>query len=170
VANGRFASWSWDFNRGQYSPTRVLDAKDFRSALDVMRDPSFDGSREVVTDAKLPQDLQPAKSVELKVERYGLSIHAGSSGNSILVLPAQFSNCWSVHGEGDPVIFRANIMQLGISFKGRLAASLVFHYGPILASHCRLEDLRDMERFDLGSARAHTSPTWKMMHSRGAEQ
>jgi hypothetical protein len=156
-----------DFNRGQYSPTRVLDARDFRSALDVMRDPSFDGSREIVTDAKLPQDLQPAKSVELKVEKYGLSIHADSSGNSILVLPAQFSNCWSVHGEeGDPVLFRANIMQLGVGFKGKLAASLVFHYGPILASHCRLEDLRDMERFDLDGARAHTSPTWKMMHSR----
>jgi hypothetical protein len=142
-----------DFNRGQYSPTKVISAKVFRPALDFMRDPSFDGAREVVTDANLPEDLQTARAVELTVEKYGFSIRASSSGQSILVLPVQFSHCWSVHGEGNPVLFRADIMQLGISFKGRLDASLVFHYGPILAGHCRLEDLRDMERFDLRSAR-----------------
>ncbi len=142
-----------DFNRGQYSPTTVINARDFRSALDFMRDPSFDGAHMVVTDATLPETLQAAGSVELKVEKYGLSIRADSSGQSILVLPAQFSHCWSVHGDGDPVLFRADIMQLGVSFKDRLDASLVFHYGPILAGHCRLKDLRDMERFDLRGAR-----------------
>jgi hypothetical protein len=142
-----------DFNRGQYSPTKVISAKVFRPALEFMRDPSFDGAREVVTDANLPEALQAAGNVGLKVEKYGFSIRANSSGQSILVLPVQFSHCWSVHGEGDPVLFRANIMQLGISFKGRLDASLLFHYGPILAGYCRLEDLRDMERFDLRGAR-----------------
>jgi hypothetical protein len=142
-----------DFNRDQYSPTKVVNAKDFRSALEVMRGPSFDGSREVVAETDLPESLQAANNVELKVEKYGLSIRASSSGQSLLVLPAQFSHCWSAHGEGDPVLFRANIMQLGISFKGRLDASLLFHYGPILAGYCRLEDLRDMERFDLRGAR-----------------
>jgi hypothetical protein len=141
-----------DFNRGQYSPTKVINARNFRSALDFMRDPSFDGSREVVTEANLPEGLQAASNVELKVEKYGFSIRADSSGQSVLVLPAQFSHCWSVHGEGNPVLFRTNIMQLGISFKGRLDASLVFQYGPILAGHCRLEDLRDMERLDLRGA------------------
>jgi hypothetical protein len=142
-----------DFNRGQYSPTTVINARDFRSALDFMRDRSFDGAHMVVTDATLPETLQAAGSVELKVEQYGLSIRADSSDQSILVLPAQFSHCWSVHGDGDPILFRADIMQLGVSFKGRLDASLVFHYGPILAGHCRLKDLRDMERFDLRGAR-----------------
>jgi hypothetical protein len=143
-----------DFNHGQYSPTKVINAKDFRSALDFMRNPSFDGSLEVVTDANLPGGLRAAEDVELKVEKYGLSIRASSSGQSLLVLPAQFSHCWSVYGEGNAVLFRADIMQLGISFKGRLDASLVFRYGPILAGHCRLEDLRDMERLDLRGARS----------------
>jgi hypothetical protein len=138
-----------DFNRGQYSPIKVIDATDFQSALNVMRNPSFDGTREVVTSAEIPTDLEAAADVELKVEKYGLSIRASSSGQSILVLPAQFSHCWTVYGQGDPFLFRANIMQLGIGFKGRLDASLVFRYGPILAAHCRLEDLRDMERFNL---------------------
>jgi hypothetical protein len=44
-------------------------------------------------------------------------------------------------------------MQLAIGFKGRLDASLRFHYGPILAERCRLADLRDMELFDLQGAR-----------------
>jgi hypothetical protein len=137
------------FNRGQYSPIKVIDATDFQSGLNVMRNPSFDGTREVVTSAEIPTDLEAAADVELKVEKYGLSIRASSTGQSILVLPAQFSHCWTVYGEGDPFLFRANIMQLGIGFRGRLDASLVFRYGPILAAHCRLEDLRDMERFNL---------------------
>jgi hypothetical protein len=75
-----------DFNRGQYSPTKVIKAKDFRSALAFMRDLSFDGSLEVVTDADLPGDLRAAEDVELTVEKYGLSIRASSLGQSILVL------------------------------------------------------------------------------------
>lgn len=142
-----------DFNRGNYSPTKVLNASDFRSALNFMRAPSFDGSREVVTDANLAGGLQPADGVELKVEKDGFSLRASSPGQSVLVLPAQFSHCWSVQGNEDAVLFRANIMQLGISFKGRLDASLQFRYGPILAGGCRLEDVRDMERFDLRGAR-----------------
>jgi hypothetical protein len=142
-----------NFNRGQYSPTKVVNAKDFRSALEVMRGPSFDGSRELVTETNIPEGLQAASNVEVKVEKYSLSIRASSSGASILVLPAQFSHCWSVHGEGNAVLFRADIMQLGVSFEGRLDASLVFRYGPILAGDCRLEDLRDMERLDLRGAR-----------------
>jgi len=142
-----------DFNRGQYSPTKVINARDFRSALDFMRDPSFDGSQEVVTDANVPAGLQAAEDVELKVEKYGFSVRAKSSGQSILALPAQFSHCWSVHGDGDAVLFRANVMQLGISFKRSLDVAVKFHYGPILAAQCRLADLRDMEHFDLHGAR-----------------
>src|SRR5262249_10208313 len=140
------------FNRGQYSPTEAINARDFRSALALLRDPSFDGSREVITDVNFAGPLQRATAVELKVEKYGFSIRASSSGRSILVLPAQFSHCWTAQGEGDPVLFRANIMQLGISFAGRLDASLKFRYGPLLAAQCRLEDLRDMALFDVRSA------------------
>jgi hypothetical protein len=142
-----------DFNRGQYSPTKVINAKEFRSALKVMRDPLFDGSQQVVTDADLPEGLRAASGVELRVEKDGLSIRASSPGQSILVLPAQFSHCWSLHGNGDAILFRANIMQLGISFKQNLDVALQFHYGPILAEQCRLKDLRDMEHFNLRGAR-----------------
>jgi hypothetical protein len=140
------------FNRGHYSPTKVVYAKDFHSALNVIRDPSFDGSQEVVTDTHFTEELQEATGVELKVEKYGLSVRARSRGRSILVLPAQFSHCWTAHGEGDPILFRANIMQLGISFRRRLDASLEFRYGPLLAGRCRLEDLRDMTHFDVRDA------------------
>jgi hypothetical protein len=131
----------------------VIKATDFRSALEVMRDPLFDGSQEVVTDANVTDDLRAAGAVVLTVEKDGLSIRASSSGQSLLVLPAQFSHCWSVHGNGDATLFRANIMQLGIAFKRSLDVALKFHYGPILAGQCRLADLRDMEHFDLHGAR-----------------
>jgi hypothetical protein len=118
-----------------------------------MRDPFFDGSKEVVADATLAEDLRAADSVEFRVGKDGLFVRASSPGLSILALPSQFSHCWSLHGDGDAVLFRANIMQLGIRFKRSLDVALKFHYGPILAAQCRLADLRDMEHFDLYGAR-----------------
>jgi hypothetical protein len=46
-------------------------------------------------------------------------------------------------------------MQLGISFIGRLDADLVFRFGPFLASECRIQDIKDMERLGIREARAH---------------
>jgi hypothetical protein len=60
-----------------------------------------------------------------------------------------------VSGAGNPILFRANLMQLGISFIGRLDADLVFRFGPFLASECRIQDIKDMERLGIREARAH---------------
>ena len=46
-------------------------------------------------------------------------------------------------------------MQLGISFAGKLDAKLVFRFGPFLASACRIEDIKDMERLGIREAREH---------------
>jgi hypothetical protein len=54
-----------------------------------------------------------------------------------------------------PVLFRANLMQLGISFAGKLDAKLVFRFSPFLAPACRIEDIRDMERLKIREARTH---------------
>jgi putative transposase len=64
-----------------------------------------------------------------------------------------YSHCWTVSGKGDPVLFRANLMQLGVSFTGHLDANLEFRFGPILASRCRLQDIGDMERLRVREAR-----------------
>ncbi len=145
-------------NLGDYSPTEPRQAEDFRSGLQIMHEPGFDGRRQVVTDAALEGPLVGATGARLVYERDGLHLTAQSTGRSVLVLPVQYSHCWTVAGPGQPSLFRADLMQLGVRFAGTLDARLVFRLGPIWASGCRVEDLRDMSRLRVEQAR---SPAWR---------
>jgi len=144
-----------DVNVGNYSPTEIERVPDFRSGLAALHDQKFDGRRKVLTDVELNGPFVPAKFERLVYEKDGFHLQADSAGVSMLVLPIQYSHCWSVEGEGAPGLFRANLMQLGVRFRGKLDAKLVFRYGPILASACRMEDLRDMTRLRIHEARSN---------------
>jgi hypothetical protein len=141
-------------NLGDYSPTSVKRVPDFHSGLELLHDPAFDGARTVLTDETLDTDgLVAATGVRLTYETYGFHIQAESTGRSILVLPPQFSRCWSAEGTGTPRLFRANLMQLGLEFSGKLDARLIFRYGPLLASTCRLIDIADVDRLKIAQGR-----------------
>jgi hypothetical protein len=142
-------------NLGDYSPTEIQPVNSFKEGLRAMRDPSFDGRRTLVTEHPLVGPFVPAEGATLHYQKSGFSVRATSTGRSVLVLPIQYSRCWSITGEGEPVLFRANMMQLGISFTGQLAGNLVFRLGPVFASTCRIEDIRDVERLDIRNARSH---------------
>ena len=140
-------------NLGDYSPTAIRHAGSYREGLALLHAPSFDGSSAVVTDASLPGPFVAATHASLVFEKSGFDIKASSSGRSLLVLPVQHSHCWRIEGTGQPVLFRANLMQLGVSFSGSLDARLVFNYGPVFAGLCRVQDMRDAERLQIRSAR-----------------
>ena len=148
-------------NLGDYSPTVVQTVPDYHTGLRALHAATFDGSQTVVTDASLPSSLVPASNVSLVYEKDGFHLTADSAGRSILVLPAQYSHCWSATGAGAPTLFRADLMQLGVAFQGRLDAHLVFRFGPIYAGECRIADIADMERLNIRAARdrpPHASP------------
>lgn len=153
-ANVRLAELP-DANLGDFSPTEVRNIGSFREGLAAMHAPGFDGRRTVVTEQPLAGPFAPAADAGLVYRKDGFSVSASSAGRSILVLPVQYSRCWSVSGEGGPTLFRANLMQLGISFAGKLDAKLVFRFGPFLASACRIEDIKDIEQLGIREAREH---------------
>jgi hypothetical protein len=139
-------------NVGNYSPTEIVEAKNFRGALTIMSDTNFDGQRTVVTMSPLVGPLVRASDGRLVLEKYGFRVHAKSAGRSVLVLPVQYSHCWRITSRsGDVHLFRANFAQLGIEFHGDLEARLRLRYGPIFAGDCRLADLEDMEKLDIRS-------------------
>ena len=144
-------------NLGSYSPTEVVNVRDFREGLHVMHEPGFDGRRMVVTNDDLAGSLTPAANARLTYQKSGFSVQASSQGRSLLVLPVQYSRCWTISGQGDPKLIRSNLMQLGISFEGTLNASLTFRFGPVLASQCRIDDIRDMEALRIREARVPRS-------------
>ena len=140
-------------NVGDYSPTEVRRVADFHQGLKIMHDPAFDGRRVVVTDAALDETLVSAANVKLIYEKDGFRLQATSTGRSLLVLPTQFSHCWTVSGGGGASLFRADMTQLGVDFRGELDARLRFKFGPIFAGGCRIEDLNDMERLRVAEGR-----------------
>ena len=142
-----------DPNLGQYSPTEIVQANDFRAGLAAMRAAQFDGRTKVITDAALKGPFAAAANVELIYERDGFRLRATAPGRSLLVLPVQFSRCWTIEALGEARLFRANLMQLGVAFSGPLDAKLVFRFGPIWASGCRVDDFNDMQRLRVSEAK-----------------
>jgi hypothetical protein len=147
-------------NLGNYSPTAVLRRPDFRSGLATMHQPDFNGRTTVVTDAALDSEHVSAANVRMTYQTYGFDLQADSAGRSILVLPIVYSHCWSISAPS-ATLFRANLMQLGVAFSGKLDAKLVFRHGPILAADCRLDDVADMKRLNIRDARAQPRPASK---------
>jgi hypothetical protein len=144
-----------DVNIGNYSPTMVRGVDDFRSGLSALHAADFDGRHTLISDTQLNGSFVPAKLRNLTYEPDGFHVVADSTGDSLLVLPIQYSHCWSVQGKGTPRLFRANLMELGIQFRGDLDAKLVFRHGPIFAGGCRIEDFHDMVRLKISEARVH---------------
>ncbi len=142
-----------DANLGNYSPTVVQYVEDFREGLALMHSSGFDARRTVVTDSRSKGSYVEAQDVQLSYEPDGFALRAVSAGRSMLVLPIQYSRCWTISTPDQANLFRANLMQLGVSFSGMLDARLVFRYGPVLAGDCRGADLRDALRLRVGEAR-----------------
>jgi hypothetical protein len=141
-------------NLGNYSPTSVIEAATAKAVVDHMREPGFDGARTVIVTEGLRGSFVPATQASMTVERGGLSLRASSTGESLLVLPVQYSHCWQLRDAPNATLFRANLMQLGIRFSNELKAQLRQVFGPLWNSHCRVLDANDMERVEISKARS----------------
>ena len=131
-------------NLGQFSPTRMIVARDYSAAVIALRQQP-DLENQVVLSFERG-DLVRASNSRLVAIRDGYHLTASAPGRALLVLPFQFSHCWEIEGSRDrvvPRIFRANIVQTGILFKDTVDARLRFRFEPWSAS-CRLEDVRDL--------------------------
>ncbi len=142
-----------DPNLGNFSPTQVRQVNSFQRGMEFLQDPQFDARREVITVEPLADPLVEGTLGALTYESDGFRISGHSEGESVFVLPVQFSHCWTVRGDGPVSLFRADLALMGIRFRGRLDAKLTFRYGPIYAGGCRLRDLRDMTALDVGAGR-----------------
>jgi len=133
-------------NLGNYSPTQVVEVKSNSYILSRMAKMDFDPVQTVFISNNLKvSNLHRANQTEFKVLRNGYRITASSEGNSILVLPIEFSSCWSVvsndPNQDTPKIFRANYGLTGLLFSNSVNADLVYRYNFFGSQTCRLADL-----------------------------
>jgi hypothetical protein len=140
-------------NRGNYSPTKVMRAAAARDIIIAMSKPDFDGREFVVTDDEAIQgDLVAATDATMIVRMGGVDLRASSAGQSVLVLPVQYSHCWRIVSGRGATLFRANLMQLGVRFSGELHVELRQFFGPFWQSGCRAADAADTERLRMREA------------------
>jgi len=140
-------------NVGNYSPTEIIRAKTARAIMSKLASLSFDGRKSVITnDLRVKEKLVPASNAKMIVQEGGVKIQAQSAGQSVLVLPVQFSHCWEIISGSDASLLRANLMQLGVRFSGNLKIELRQVFGPFWHSACRVEDAKDMEKLNVVDA------------------
>ena len=141
-------------NIGSVSPLFSVIASTFQNAITHMAQLGFDSKREFLLFEELPKefrgDLSNALDSSIIVKREGLHVQAKSTGNSVLILPFEFSRCWkaisNINGFPPPILFRANATLLGVGFKGELDATLSYSAGLFHNVGCRIQDKSDFKR------------------------
>jgi hypothetical protein len=140
-------------NIGNYSPTVVHSLPSASEMIELLRSADFDASRELIGDLPVPVDgLVKARNARLAFDGLSLKVEAESPGWSILLLPLEFSRCLATTSgqSGKPILFRANLLETGILFSGRLDTAISARTGPFLNPGCRLRDYFDVRSLRIG--------------------
>ncbi len=141
-------------NLGDYSPTTVQALPTAADIIARLADTNFDPAREIIADvAEDTRRLTPARNPRLSFLGTTLRIQAESDGRSILLIPLEFSHCLDATAvdSARPLLFRANLLETGILFAGKLDATLAIRAGPFLNPACRLRDLLEARALRLGA-------------------
>jgi hypothetical protein len=138
--------------------TGVTVVRTAAEALVRLRSPDFDFEEEAVLFDRLPDAaLGPVSRSRLDVHRGHLTVSAEAPGRALLILPVEYSRCleftWPGSEADPPRAFRANLDQTAVWFSHRLEGRLTLHHGPFVNPACRLRDLQDAVRVEVGRAR-----------------
>ena len=137
-------------NTGAYSPTKQTVFTSAKEALDLIGDPALDFRETVLVEKKVPGQLIPARSSEVKINGDVLSIEARSDGRSLVVLPFEYSRCLTFENKSGasgplPEFHPVNLNQIGMVFERSASVNIRFRFTPFNAS-CRAQDRRDWEK------------------------
>jgi hypothetical protein len=142
-------------NLGEYSPTRAIRISTAAEAIAALAMQSFDPERDVIVEQEILGNLFPAASVSIITDLGPtLSIRADSSGQSLLVLPFEYSHCLSLDvQEGTSAqLISVNLQQTGLLFDKELRAKLFYRFGPFDHPECRRADQDRADRLRLRDA------------------
>jgi hypothetical protein len=137
------------------SPTKIA-AEDGKEALRMLSDINFNFETTAIVSREIRIPLVPATDIHLVVERGGLRIEATSAGDSLIIIPFQYSHCLRAisrsSGRELPLI-RSDFLLTGLLFNGKLDADIEYRQGPFFGTQCGLYDVHE-DRQALGSGRS----------------
>lgn len=135
-----------------WSPTSVSYSSGTLTTIEKIVSARFDPKRDVIVDSggTDKSDLTQAVVQNLSLVTNGYKVRAESIGESILVLPIEYSNCWvwssdEPEKEKFPTIVRANGVLVGLHFVGSIDGQITFRTGPFMMPGCKLKDRVDTD-------------------------
>lgn len=129
------------------SPIQIHVGTD-REALRWLTQSAIDFETTAILPAQAiePGGLTRATDVAMIGERGGFRVRAVTSGDSLIILPIQFSHCLRAsanNGSTQPKVVRADFLLTGLYFHGVFNSLIEYRQGPFVGTSCGLEDLRD---------------------------
>jgi hypothetical protein len=138
-------------NLGTYSPVAVeVDPGTDTLRTSVNTNPAILATTAFV-QRPIVGSFTPARKAQMIFEKGSVRVVASSEGESMLLLPLQYSHCLRV---SDPAVrvWRADLMFTLIQFVGAIDAQLDWKFNFWRNSDCRMQDVDDMKKLGLLSA------------------
>lgn len=119
-------------NIGNFTPTTVILSKNLKEIKHIIGSQSFNPEYQVILSSAHLGDLVPALDGKIVFKKNKVLLSGESQGESILVLPIVFSNVLKIKNmePGKCKIVRANLLQAGVIFSGKLNAEIYPEFGP----------------------------------------
>jgi hypothetical protein len=135
-----------DPNLATYSPTLVTTVSSAADALTVLASDTFDPQTAVLVNepAELPR-LVAAPPAELRFQRAGFSVRSTSPDWSLIVLPIQYSHCFTISrsSSADARLIRVNLAQTGLLFHNHASVDVEYRHWPQASPECQRRDYAD---------------------------
>jgi hypothetical protein len=141
-----------DSNKSGLSPVNLLYTKNIREAFNVMKSDSFDFKTTATIEKSLdiPIDLVPVIESQILVNGSSYRVTAKSIGQSVLVLPIEYSSCFTAksNGSGGTLLdlFPTNALLMSVLFERELDINLKYSNGPFENSTCRFHDYVEFKK------------------------
>jgi hypothetical protein len=130
-------------NLGNYSPTNVTFVANLESAYKEIK--LLDLKQNIVLFSDPKMSLKPAQQSELTVVDGDIRVVAESAGDSVLVLPFEFSSCINFGEKSEKSNFiraeLANGLLTAVFFSKNLDLTISYRLGLFENQDCRLKDL-----------------------------
>jgi hypothetical protein len=130
-------------NLGNYSPTNVTVVANLESAYKELK--LLDLKQNIVLFSDPKMSLKPAQQSELTVVDGDIRVVAESAGDSVLVLPFEFSSCINFGEKSEKSNFiraeLANGLLTAVFFSKNLDLTISYRLGLFENQDCRLKDL-----------------------------
>ena len=141
-----------DSNLGFFSPTSFIIYNNIAEFSQTIREGRIDFRKTALVEAPINGPLAPASLKELCFEKGPvIRIEAHSEGQSMLVLPFDFSYCLQYSGTGDPKIVPVNLSCTGLLFERELKGRIKFRFSPSVNLKNRQKDIERCQGLGISS-------------------